>query len=346
MGSGVETVRETVDYLNGRGAKLGVVQVHLFRPFSVESICWTRCPPHRQGDCGARSNQGTGCARRASLPGRGDRIRRGDRPTTGARACRGSSAGAMGSRRRSSRRRWSRRCSTISRHASPKNHFTIGINDDVSNTSLDVRPGFITEADGRGRLHLLRPGRRRHGRGQQELDQDHRRAERGLRAGLLRLRLEEVRVAHRCRTSVSGRTQSDRRTSSSGPSSSPAINSSSSSASTCSTRRPTAPCSCSTARSLRPTSGTSCRDTMQEDLIRQTHPALCDRRRSRGASKRACPAASTPSCRPVSSRFPACCPATKRSRDQGRHPGDLRRKREGTGREQFRGRRSHAREPA
>ena len=38
MGSGVETVRETIDYLNSRGAKLGVVQVHLFRPFSVRHL--------------------------------------------------------------------------------------------------------------------------------------------------------------------------------------------------------------------------------------------------------------------------------------------------------------------
>ena len=35
MGSGVETARETIEYLNDRGAKLGVLQVHLFRPFSV-----------------------------------------------------------------------------------------------------------------------------------------------------------------------------------------------------------------------------------------------------------------------------------------------------------------------
>ena len=38
MGSGVETVRETIEYLNGRGAKLGVVQVHLFRPFSASHL--------------------------------------------------------------------------------------------------------------------------------------------------------------------------------------------------------------------------------------------------------------------------------------------------------------------
>ena len=52
----------------------------------------------------------------------------------------------MGSRRRSSRRRWSRRCSRISTAASPKNHFTVGINDDVSQTSLDYDPRFVTEA--------------------------------------------------------------------------------------------------------------------------------------------------------------------------------------------------------
>jgi pyruvate-ferredoxin/flavodoxin oxidoreductase len=35
MGSGAETVEETVEYLNGKGAKLGVVKVHLFRPFDA-----------------------------------------------------------------------------------------------------------------------------------------------------------------------------------------------------------------------------------------------------------------------------------------------------------------------
>jgi hypothetical protein len=43
---------------------------------------------------------------------------------------------------------------------------------------------------------VLRPRRRRHGRRQQELDQDHRRGDRQLRAGLLRLRLEEVGRGH------------------------------------------------------------------------------------------------------------------------------------------------------
>src|SRR5437667_2180755 len=36
MGSGAETVHETVDYLNSRGEKLGLLKVRLFRPFSVK----------------------------------------------------------------------------------------------------------------------------------------------------------------------------------------------------------------------------------------------------------------------------------------------------------------------
>jgi pyruvate-ferredoxin/flavodoxin oxidoreductase len=38
MGSGSGAVQETVDYLNNRGEKTGYVQVHLYRPFSVEHL--------------------------------------------------------------------------------------------------------------------------------------------------------------------------------------------------------------------------------------------------------------------------------------------------------------------
>ncbi|MCC7293414.1 MAG: pyruvate:ferredoxin (flavodoxin) oxidoreductase [Phycisphaerales bacterium] len=38
MGSGAETVRETVDHLNARGANVGVLVVRLFRPFCVEAF--------------------------------------------------------------------------------------------------------------------------------------------------------------------------------------------------------------------------------------------------------------------------------------------------------------------
>lgn len=38
MGSGAETLRETVDYLNANGRKVGVISVHLFRPFSAKYL--------------------------------------------------------------------------------------------------------------------------------------------------------------------------------------------------------------------------------------------------------------------------------------------------------------------
>ena len=38
MGSGGETVQDTVEYLNAKGAKLGVLKVHLFRPFDGKAF--------------------------------------------------------------------------------------------------------------------------------------------------------------------------------------------------------------------------------------------------------------------------------------------------------------------
>ena len=36
MGSGCDTIRETIEYLNQKGEKVGLVEVHLYRPFSIE----------------------------------------------------------------------------------------------------------------------------------------------------------------------------------------------------------------------------------------------------------------------------------------------------------------------
>ena len=38
MGSSIDVIEETVDYLNGRGEKVGLVKVRLFRPFSAERL--------------------------------------------------------------------------------------------------------------------------------------------------------------------------------------------------------------------------------------------------------------------------------------------------------------------
>jgi len=38
MGSVTETIRETIDYLNAHGKKLGLISVHLYRPFSIKYL--------------------------------------------------------------------------------------------------------------------------------------------------------------------------------------------------------------------------------------------------------------------------------------------------------------------
>ncbi len=36
MGSVCDTIEETIDYLNAKGEKVGVLKVHLYRPFSLD----------------------------------------------------------------------------------------------------------------------------------------------------------------------------------------------------------------------------------------------------------------------------------------------------------------------
>ena len=59
MGSGVETITETVDWLVARGEKVGVVAVRLFLPFDVEAFL-AALPPTRQVDRRPGPDQGAG----------------------------------------------------------------------------------------------------------------------------------------------------------------------------------------------------------------------------------------------------------------------------------------------
>ena len=38
MGSSCDTVEQTVNYLNAKGAKLGLIKVRLYRPFAVDKF--------------------------------------------------------------------------------------------------------------------------------------------------------------------------------------------------------------------------------------------------------------------------------------------------------------------
>ena len=136
MGSGGETVQETVAALNARGERVGVVQVRLYRPFPaqalVEALPGERAPHRRP-----RPDEGARLDRRAALP---RHRRRADRVVRRRRA-----GGDAADRRRPLRpvlegvhaRAWSPASSPSWRRERPRRRFTIGINDDVSGTSLD-----------------------------------------------------------------------------------------------------------------------------------------------------------------------------------------------------------------
>jgi len=145
MGSGVETARETIDVLNARGARLGVVQVHLFRPFSVDHLL-AAIPAtvsaiavlDRTKEPGAAGEplyqdvvtafaEGVASCRRATMPRIvGGRYGLASKEFTPAmvKAVFDNLAAPV-----------------------PRNHFTVGINDDVSHTSLPVDRSFVTEGE-------------------------------------------------------------------------------------------------------------------------------------------------------------------------------------------------------
>ena len=147
-----------------------------------------RAPGHGRARRGARSLQGARLPRRAPVPGRDHRPRRARRRDAarhrrplrarlqGVHA--GDGAGGAGEPGRAG--------------AAPPLH---GRHRRRRLAPLAALRPHLQDGAGRRRARdLLRPRRRRHGRREQELDRDHRRAHRRPRAGLLRLRLEEVRL--------------------------------------------------------------------------------------------------------------------------------------------------------
>ena len=78
MGSGGETARETVDFLQARGERVGVAQVRLYRPFPAQALA--QALPATVAACRrARPDQGARLARRAAVPRRARGAERGAR---------------------------------------------------------------------------------------------------------------------------------------------------------------------------------------------------------------------------------------------------------------------------
>ncbi len=147
MGSGADTVRETVDWLLAHDAAVGVIQVHLYRPFSVEHLL-AALPA---------STRAIAVLDRTKEPGAPGEPLYLDIVTTLAQAAAdGSLPTAAMPRIIGGRYGLSSKEFTPAMvkavfdeldKAQPKNGFTVGINDDVSHTSLTYDPDFTIESD-------------------------------------------------------------------------------------------------------------------------------------------------------------------------------------------------------
>jgi pyruvate-ferredoxin/flavodoxin oxidoreductase len=143
MGSGTETAREAIEYLNARGARLGIVQVRLFRPFSASDL--VEAIPITAASIAVLD--------RTKEPGAAGEPLYQDVVTAFAEAVSSHGRSAMprilGGRYGLSSKEFTpamvKAVFDNLAAPAPKNHFTVGIHDDVSHTSLEYDRNFVTE---------------------------------------------------------------------------------------------------------------------------------------------------------------------------------------------------------
>jgi pyruvate-ferredoxin/flavodoxin oxidoreductase len=143
MGSGAETAQVTAEYLAGQGEKVGVVKVHLYRPFSVRHFVQA-LPPTVKAIAVLDRTKEPGSIGEPLYLDVVTAVNEG-RDTSLITA----SPRIIGGRYGLSSKEFTPAMVTAIfeelRRDEPKNHFTVGINDDVTSTSLEYDPGFAIE---------------------------------------------------------------------------------------------------------------------------------------------------------------------------------------------------------
>ncbi len=140
MGSGADAAEETVKYLNAHGAKLGCIKIHLYRPFSakafvsaipasvkVVSVLDRTKEPGALGEPLYQDVLTALCEEGRDLKVLGGRF------GLGSKEFNPSMVKAVFDNMDA---------------ASPKNHFTVGIDDDVTNTSLPINEKIDASPEG------------------------------------------------------------------------------------------------------------------------------------------------------------------------------------------------------
>ncbi|MBM2836635.1 MAG: pyruvate flavodoxin/ferredoxin oxidoreductase domain protein [candidate division NC10 bacterium] len=141
----MEAAQETVEYVATRGEKVGVVKVRLYRPFSVEHFIAALPATVRSGAVLDRTKEPGSVGEPLYL----DVVTAMSEATASGKAPFRSFPRIIGGRYGLSSKEFT---SAMIKGVfdemgkrSPKNHFTIGIHDDVTHTSLDYDPTFSTE---------------------------------------------------------------------------------------------------------------------------------------------------------------------------------------------------------
>jgi pyruvate-ferredoxin/flavodoxin oxidoreductase len=141
MGSGCETVHETIDYLTARGEKVGVLKVRLYRPFDGKRFV-AALP---------ETVKSIAVLDRTKEPGAGGEPLYLDTINALYEEWTGTMPKVVGGRYGLSSKEFNpamvKGIFDNLALPQPKNHFTIGINDDLTHTSLTYDPNFSTEAD-------------------------------------------------------------------------------------------------------------------------------------------------------------------------------------------------------
>ena len=139
MGSGYETASETAQYLAARGERVGVLAVRLYRPFSIEHFLQAL----------PKTVKAIAVLDRTKEPGAAGEPLYQDVVTAITEGWTGEIPTIIGGRYGLSSKEFTPAMAKAVfdelKKADPKNHFTVGIYDDLSHTSLDFDPTFSIE---------------------------------------------------------------------------------------------------------------------------------------------------------------------------------------------------------
>ncbi len=146
MGSGCETAEETVNYLTARGERVGLVKVRLYRPFSVEHFL-AALPPTVRVIAALDRTKEPGAA---GEPLYVDVVTAISEGMANGTAPFPHTPRVIGGRYGLSSKEFTpamvKGIFDEMARSQPKNHFTVGIVDDVTFTSIDYDPDFSTES--------------------------------------------------------------------------------------------------------------------------------------------------------------------------------------------------------